>query len=103
MMYSNLAATKNFVVKNNVFCDATESLIRLDYNPGNPDWPSAALTLDGNRYFNDGGRNFFRWLGEEIPGSEFDAWREKTGYEKQGLSAPPEKPLSQLKHWNHVY
>ena len=103
MMYSNLAATKNFVVQNNTFCDATESLIRLDYNAGNPDWPSAGLTLNGNRYFNDGGRNFFRWLGEEIPGNQFDAWREKTGYEKDGLSAPPEKPLCQMKHWNHVY
>ena len=103
MMYRNGAPTENFVIRDNVFCNATESLIRIDPCPENAGWPEKALILDGNRYFNDGGRPFYRWLGEEISGAQFDEFREKTGMEKDGLAAPPEKTLDQIKHWNHVY
>ena len=104
MMYRNGAPTENFVVRDNVFCNATESLIRVDFTPTNPDWPDKTLTLDGNRYFNDGGRLFFRWKNDvNYSGDQFDEFREKTGKEEHGIAAPPEKPLERMKHWNHVY
>ena len=104
MMYGNGAPTENFVIRDNVFCNATESLVRVDFTPDNPDWPDRTLILDGNRYFNDGGRLFFRWKNDgNYSGAQFDEFREKTGKEERGVAAPPEKPLERMKHSNHVY
>ena len=98
MMYGNGAPTENFVVRDNVFCNATESLVRVDFTPENPDWPDRTLTLDGNRYFNEDGRLFFRWKNDwNYTGGQFDEFREKTGKEERGAAAPPEKTLKQIK------
>ena len=98
MMYSNGAPTENFVVRGNTFSNATESLVRVDYTPENPDWPDKTLTLDGNRYFNGDGRLFFRWRNDQnYTGAQFDEFRTKTGKEKHGAAAPPEKTLEQIK------
>ncbi len=98
MMYSNGAPTENFVVRGNTFSNATESLVRVDFTPENPDWPDKTLTLDGNRYFNGDGRLFFRWRNDQnYTGAQFDEFRTKTGKEKHGAAAPPEKTLEQVK------
>ncbi|MCR5358560.1 MAG: hypothetical protein K6E55_01600 [Thermoguttaceae bacterium] len=98
MMYSNGAPTENFVVRGNTFSNATESLVRVDFTPENPDWPDRTLTLDGNRYFNDDGRLFFRWRNDQnYTGAQFDEFRAKTGKEEHGAAAPPEKTLEQIK------
>ena len=71
---------------------------RVDFTPENPDWPDRTLTLDGNRYFNEDGRLFFRWKNDwNYTGGQFDEFREKTGKEERGVAAPPEKTLKQIK------
>ena len=93
----NGARTENFVVRDNVFCNATESLVRVDYSPDYPDWPDRTLTLDGNRYYNGGGRLFFRWKNDRnYTGDQFDEFRAETGKEEHGVAAPPEKTLEQI-------
>ncbi|MGI5832661.1 MAG: hypothetical protein ACOX6D_09075 [Thermoguttaceae bacterium] len=103
MVYQNAAHTENVVIRDNVFCDAINSLVRVCYCPTNPDWTTTGLTLDGNRYYNEGGRLFFLWLNEEFAENRFAEFQEKTGHEKNGVVAAPEKSIEHLKHWNHVY
>ena len=46
MFYSNTAQTKNFVVRGNVFADATDSLVRSDI-----DWVPEQPEIDQNQYW----------------------------------------------------
>lgn len=96
MVYQNTAKTKNFVVRNNVFCDATESLIRLDRAATNPDWPNQGLTLDQNRYFDSENRDCALWLGEQFAFERFDDFRRASGMEKSGVWQKPNETLDAL-------
>ena len=61
MFYSNTAQTKNFVVKGNVFANATESLVRSDI-----EWKPEQPQLLENVYWQDNkDLPFFMWLKEK--------------------------------------
>lgn len=96
MVYQNSARTIDFVVRDNVFCGATESLVRLDRCKSNPDWPNQGLTLDSNRYFDASNRDCAYWLGEKYAFDAFDDFREASGMEKSGVWQQPEETLESL-------
>lgn len=97
MVYSNQARTKNFVVCNNIFCGATESLVRCDRCASNPDWPAAGLTLDSNLYFDSENRDCAMWLGKTYSAADFDRFREACGVEQSGQWTKPPKTLDEMK------
>lgn len=72
MFYSNTAQTTNFVVQNNVFANATESLVRSDKA-----WEPEGPQLQGNQYWQDGAAfegdvpPFVQWLGRRMNADEF--------------------------------
>ena len=78
MFYSNTAQTKNFVLKGNVFANATESLVRSDV-----DWTPEQPIFTENTYWQDDKElPYVRWRGENYLEKGFDAWREQEGQEK---------------------
>ena len=83
MYYSNRAATTNFVVRNNIFCRATEWTARsaLDWRYG--------LTHDHNLVWNDGAVPVFRWLeGKSRQMLDWPAYR-ALGFDPNGEFAAP--------------
>jgi hypothetical protein len=83
MYYSNRAATTNFVVRNNIFCRATEWTARsaLDWRYG--------LTHDHNLIWNDGAVPVFRWLeGKPRQMLDWPAYR-ALGFDPNGEFAAP--------------
>lgn len=85
MFYSNTAQTKGFVVKNNIFANALESLVRSD-----KDWTPEQPKLDGNVYWQDPDAfdvvpPYVRWHGKDWDDKEFKSeYQEKIGMEKNG-------------------
>ncbi len=78
MFYTNRAETTNFVVRNNVFSEATEATIRSDN-----DW-FKDLTLDGNQYYQSE-KPFLRLLVKNYYGKdEFKRIQDELGKEKNG-------------------
>ena len=70
MYYHNRAATTNFVVRNNIFCRATEWTARsgLDWRHG--------LVHDNNLVWNDGATPVLRWLeGKSLRKLDWDGYR----------------------------
>lgn len=83
LYYVNRAATTNFVVRNNIFCRATEWTVRA----GN-DWRKS-LTHDGNLVFNEDKVPVMRWLdGKRLA---LCAWQDYValGLDKNGRFAEP--------------
>lgn len=80
LAYRNSARTENFVMRNNVFLRASESLVRVDFCPENPDWTKDGLKMEGNRYEN-GDLPLFRWLGKEYAPNQFEEFRSDSGQE----------------------
>ena len=83
MYYSNRAATTNFVVRNNIFCRATEWTARsaIDWRYG--------LTHDHNLVWNDGAVPVFRWLeGKSRQMVDWPAYR-ALGFDPHGEFAAP--------------
>ena len=83
MYYHNRAATTNFVVRNNIFCRATEWTARsgLDWRYG--------LVHDRNLVFNEGTVPVMRWLeGKQL---RLCAWSDylALGFDPHGLWAEP--------------
>ena len=83
MFYSNTAATSDFVVRDNIFCNATDSLLRLHGR----DW-TAALTLDRNVWFQKDGP-LFLWGTEKIGASEFAAFQQAHKLDVNAILAEP--------------
>jgi len=83
MYYHNRAATTNFVVRNNIFCRATEWTCRSGL-----DW-RYALTHDHNLVWNEGDIPYIHWLG----GKDFRKldWKgyQGLGFDPHGLNAEP--------------
>ncbi len=90
MIYSNQARTENFVIQDNLFYNATESIIRVDRCKSNEDWPGKGLTMNRNLYFTDDNRPLFRWLGDEYFADSFSFLQEEFGLEKDGVVYSPE-------------
>jgi len=83
MYYHNRAATTNFVVRDNVFCRATEWTARSGL-----DWRSG-LTHDHNLVYNDGGVPVMRWLdGKPL---KLCSWKDYLGlgFDPHGQFAEP--------------
>ena len=83
MYYSNTAATTNFVVRNNIFCRATEWTARsaIDWRRG--------LTHDHNLVWNIGSVPVFRWLGgKALQKADWMAYR-ALGFDPNGEFAEP--------------
>lgn len=85
MYYSNRAATTNFVVRNNIFCRATEWTARsaLDWRYG--------LVHDNNLLWNEGNVPYFRWL-EGRDKLKLCSWEDyvQLGFDVHGLRAEPQ-------------
>ena len=83
MYYFNRAATTNFVVRNNIFCRATEWTIRsgLDWRYG--------LIHDNNLVYNEGNVPVLRWL--EGKQRKLCTWSDyqALGFDKHGRLAEP--------------
>jgi len=75
MFYSNTAATEDFVVRYNIFSNATESCLRLH----GPDW-TAALTMDANCWFQPEGP-ILVWGAEKVGPKEFAAFGQQHGFD----------------------
>ena len=83
MYYHNRAATTNFVVRNNIFCRATEWTCRsgLDWRYG--------LVHDSNLVWNEGKVPVVRWLeGKSLGLFDWDGYR-ALGFDPHGLFAEP--------------
>lgn len=78
MFYSNTAQTTNFIVKGNVFANATESLVRSDV-----EWKPEEPRLLENVYWQSvKERPLINWRNKNVFENEFDAWRDASGQEK---------------------
>lgn len=89
MFYNNRAQTKNFVVRNNVFCNSTEVCIRM-FN----DWRES-LTLEGNRYY-QAEKPLLRWEpGKKMfPKGGLKQMVDELGLEKTGVEL--DKPFFEI-------
>lgn len=83
MYYHNRAATTNFVVRNNIFCRATEWTARSGL-----DWRSG-LVHDHNLIYNEGNVPLMRWL--EGKSLKLCTWKEylDLGFDAHGAFAEP--------------
>ena len=85
MIYKNEAKTKNLVIRNNVFCRATESLVRIDsdFRDG--------LSMEGNRYWQpDGGMMFFWLIRDRYMTNDFQRYQEEVGLDKTSTFQKPD-------------
>ncbi|MBQ9872949.1 MAG: carbohydrate binding domain-containing protein [Thermoguttaceae bacterium] len=77
MFYSNTAQTKNFMVRNNVFANATESLVRSDV-----EWTPEGPQMNGNVYWQENKElPYALWLRKPYGEQEFDDYRAASGQE----------------------
>lgn len=83
MFYHNSAATQGFVVRNNIFSNATESCLRLT----GPEW-SAALTMDHNCWHQPKG-TLVLWMRESFRPDQLAAYQQKTGLDEHSIVADP--------------
>ena len=83
MFYTNTAQTTDFVVRDNIFANATESCLRL----GSPDW-SKGIVMDRNCWWQAKG-TLILWLREPFAPDRFAAYRQKTGLDAGSILAAP--------------
>jgi len=83
MFFHNSAATENFVVRHNVFANATESCLWLHGR----DW-TTALTMDRNCWFQPKG-TLVLWGKESFTPEQFAAYQQKTGKDAGSILADP--------------
>ena len=84
MFYDNTAATESVSVCDNIFCNASDSCLRLQGR----DW-SAALSMDRNCWFQQQGP-IFLWNTERIGASQFDAFRRRHGFDLHSQVVEPQ-------------
>ncbi len=83
MFYDNSAATTNFVVRSNIFCRATESLLRLQGR----DW-TPALAMSSNGWRQEHGA-FLLWGTESVGADRFRDFLRARGFELRTWTADP--------------
>lgn len=84
MFYRNLAATTNFVVRNNIFAVSSEVCVRMEN-----DW-RAGLAMHNNLY-HQAGEPIFRWLGKTyFAADEFARYQRELGMDANSLFAAPQ-------------
>jgi len=83
MFYSNPATTTEFFIRNNIFCNATDSAVRLW-----KDWKIEALTMDYNCWFQPSGiLMLFRAL--TFTPAQFAEYQKQTGMDAHSIHADP--------------
>lgn len=83
MFYDNAAQTTNVVVRHNIFCNATDSLLRLHGR----DWTSA-LAMDYNCWFHPSGAVLL-WDQKAIGPADFAAFMHSRGFDTHSRLADP--------------
>lgn len=83
MFYDNTAATEDFHVRGNIFCNATDSCLRLHGR----DW-TAALKMDHNCWFQARGP-LFLWQNEKVGPDRFAAFQQRHGFDRHSVVADP--------------
>lgn len=83
MFYNNSATTSNFVVRYNIFCNATDSLLRLHGR----DWTST-LTMDYNCWYQPKGA-ILLWGQDSIDAAEFVAHQRQRGFDVHSIVTDP--------------
>ncbi|MCX6904770.1 MAG: hypothetical protein NTW03_15075, partial [Verrucomicrobia bacterium] len=83
MFYDNSAATTNVVIRSNIFCHATDSLLRLQGR----DW-TAGLTMDYNCWFQPRGP-WLLWGKETIGAEGCAAFMRSHGFDVHSLLGDP--------------
>jgi hypothetical protein len=83
MFYDNTAATEKFVVRYNVFANATDSCLRL----AGRDW-TAALEMDCNCWFQARGP-LVLWQSEKVGPERFAAFMHARGFDRHSVLADP--------------
>jgi hypothetical protein len=83
MFYDNSAATTNVVIRGNIFCRATESLLWLQGR----DW-TAALTMDGNCWFQPSGPVWL-WGQQKIGDEAITTFAHSRGFDQHSVLADP--------------
>lgn len=84
MFYDNTAATSDFVVRYNIFCNATDSCLRLHGR----DW-TASLTLDANCWYQRDGA-FLLWRQTSVGADEFFNHQRERGFSAHALVGDPQ-------------
>ncbi|MDR1271272.1 MAG: hypothetical protein LBK82_17320 [Planctomycetaceae bacterium] len=76
MVYANTAKTENFIIRNNVFCNATESCVRFDADFRN------GLTMDDNTYWQESDKPVFQWFKKQYNANQFINYQNDIGLDK---------------------
>ncbi|MDR1962157.1 MAG: hypothetical protein LBQ50_00045 [Planctomycetaceae bacterium] len=79
MVYNNTAKTTNFTIRNNIFCNATESCVRFDDDFRN------GLTMDENIYWQQSDKPVFQWLKDRYGADRFADYRNDVGLDKNSV------------------
>ncbi|HWH71908.1 MAG TPA: right-handed parallel beta-helix repeat-containing protein, partial [Candidatus Sulfotelmatobacter sp.] len=83
MFYANTAATTNVVVRYNIFCNATDGLLRLH----GPDW-TAALVMDQNCWFQPRGP-WLLWGQQSVGAEQFGSFLHPRGFDRHSVLSEP--------------
>ena len=83
MFYDNSAATTNVVIRSNIFCNATDSLLRLHGR----DW-TAALAMDHNCWFQSRGP-WLLWGRQSVGAGDCASFLHARGFDRHSLLADP--------------
>ncbi len=83
MFYDNSSATTNMVIRSNIFCRATDSLLRLHGR----DW-TAALTMDGNCWFQPHGA-WVLWGNQKVEAETVADFMQRRGMDLHSCMTDP--------------
>ena len=84
MFYDNSSVTESVSIRRNIFCNATDSLLRLHGR----DW-TAALTMDFNCWYQPSG-TMLLWGTEKIGTDSFATFQRARGFDTNSIIADPQ-------------
>jgi len=84
---ANSAKTARYVVRNNIFCNATHSIVRIDM-----DWRDG-LTMENNLYWQPADKDFMFWLNRgqtRYRAEQFAEYQNELGLDRSSTFAKPD-------------
>ena len=84
MFWDNTSVTEHVVVRNNIFCNAVDSLLRFT----GADW-TAALAMDGNCWYQAQGPMVL-WHTQKVSAEEFAAFEHQRGLDAHSIVGDPQ-------------
>jgi hypothetical protein len=85
MIYNNEAKTENMVLRNNIFCNAKDSLIRIDSDFRD------ALTMENNVYWQPTGKDVMFWLTKtRYKAEQFGDYQKELGLDRTSTFGLPD-------------